>query len=162
MEFKTVSPCKNWLIYISKIPIISFGVVFFDISKAFDNIILYTSTLKIHILIFLHVCFILSLCIYKKTEIKDYGGHKYFVEEKRQMGKDYLQEVKNNLPTDKLRTFYRDHLVEVTLYMKHDDWKSQYIYSVMNYQKLGFRPVSDYAFLDSAIYNFDLKKVAEQ
>ena len=99
--------------------------------------------------------------IYKKTEIKDYGGHKYFVEEKRQMDKDYLQEVKN-LPTDKLRTFYRDHLVEVTLYMKHDDWKSQYIYSVMNYQKLGFRPVSDYAFLDSAIYNFDLKKVAEQ
>lgn len=98
----------------------------------------------------------------KKTEIKDYGGLKYFVEEKRQMGKDYLQEVKNNLPTDKLRTFYRDHLVEVTLYMKHDDWKSQYIYSVMNYQKLGFRPVSDYAFLDSAIYNFDLKKVAEQ
>ena len=32
------------------------------------------------------------------------------------MGKDdYLQEVKKNLPIDKLRTFYRDHFVEVSV-----------------------------------------------
>ena len=31
----------------------------------------------------------------------------------------------------------------------------------MNYQKLGFRPVSDYVFLDSALYTYNLKKVAK-
>lgn len=31
--------------------------------------------------------------------------------------------------------------------MKHDDWRSQYIYALMNYQQLGFLRISDYVFL---------------
>lgn len=31
--------------------------------------------------------------------------------------------------------------------MKHDEWKSQYIYLLMNYQQMGFTRISDYIFL---------------
>ena len=31
--------------------------------------------------------------------------------------------------------------------MKHDHWRSQYIYNLMNYQELGFTRISDYVFL---------------
>lgn len=47
----------------------------------------------------------------------------------------------------------RDNLVELTIYMNHKDWKSQYVYLLLNYYKLGFKVISDYHFLDSASYN---------
>jgi hypothetical protein len=34
--------------------------------------------------------------------------------------------------------------------MNHNEWKSQYIYAVMNYQKLGFIPISNYSLLKYA------------
>ena len=97
----------------------------------------------------------------KKTQLKNYGGVEAFMEEKRKMSRDYLEKHNNSALDNRLRTYYREHLVELTLYMSHDQWKSQYIYSIMNYQKLGFRPVSDYVFLDSALYTYNLKKVAK-
>jgi hypothetical protein len=48
--------------------------------------------------------------------------------------------------------------------MKHNEWKSQYIYSLLNYQKLGFTPVSDYSFLKTAAKYFQVtnKKDSER
>ena len=55
----------------------------------------------------------------------------------------------------------QDHLVELTLYMRHNNWKSQFIYSLLNYNKLGFKIVSDYAFLDSSSYMLGLRDLKD-
>lgn len=43
--------------------------------------------------------------------------------------------------------------------MEHNNWKSQFIYCLLNYNKLGFKKVSDYAFLDSSSYMLELRDV---
>lgn len=53
-------------------------------------------------------------------------------------------------------------MVELTLYMQHDNWKSQFIYLLLNYNKLGFKIVSDYAFLDSSSYMLELRNIKEE
>ena len=55
-----------------------------------------------------------------------------------------------------------DHVVELTLYMQHTNWKSQFIYSLLNYHKLGFKIVSDYAFLDSSSYMLELRNLKDE
>lgn len=57
---------------------------------------------------------------------------------------------------ESIRSFY-DSLVKITLYMKQDCWKSQYMYLLLNYHKLGFRRISDLVFLDRASYFLDLR-----
>ena len=59
-----------------------------------------------------------------------------------------------------MRSFY-DSLVKITLYMRQDCWKSQYLYLLLNYHKLGFRRVSDLVFLDRASYFLDLRKIED-
>jgi hypothetical protein len=48
--------------------------------------------------------------------------------------------------------------------MNHNHWKSQYAYSFLNYQKIGFTPVSDYALLKNAagFYRVTKKPQSEQ
>jgi hypothetical protein len=53
----------------------------------------------------------------------------------------------------------KDNLVELNIYMNHRDWRSQYIYVLLNYYKLGFKVVSDYQFLDNAVFSLGLSKV---
>ena len=62
---------------------------------------------------------------------------------------------------EKLRTKYRDNLADLTLYMKHDCQKSHYLFAILNYQKIGFKKVSDLAFLNLAEITFDIKKLPE-
>lgn len=57
--------------------------------------------------------------------------------------------------------FANEHLCDVKLYMKHDDWKSQYIYALLNYQKLGFQRLSDYMQLREASKFYGLSKKPE-
>lgn len=51
---------------------------------------------------------------------------------------------------------YSDSLVEINLYMKHDEWQSQYINAILNYQKIGFRRVSDMVMLERGTSIMDL------
>lgn len=46
--------------------------------------------------------------------------------------------------------------------MRHDCWKSQYINAVLNYEKIGFKRVSDLSLLDSTSYHLDLREIPEQ
>ena len=46
--------------------------------------------------------------------------------------------------------------------MQHNNWKSQFIYSLFNYNKLGFKIVSDYAFLDSSSYMLELRHLKQE
>jgi hypothetical protein len=48
--------------------------------------------------------------------------------------------------------------------MNHNDWKSQYIYAIMNYQKLGFTQISNYTRLRDAslLYKVSKKSLSEQ
>lgn len=46
--------------------------------------------------------------------------------------------------------------------MRQDCWKSQYIYSMLNYNRLGFRRISDLVFLDRASYFLKLRKVKDE
>lgn len=41
--------------------------------------------------------------------------------------------------------------------MRNDSWKSQYLYLMLNYNKLGFRRISDLVTLDRASYLLDLR-----
>ena len=52
--------------------------------------------------------------------------------------------------------------MDIRLYMVHDDWKSQYIYSILNYQKVGFRRTSDLAILDKQSYILELRALNEE
>lgn len=60
-----------------------------------------------------------------------------------------------------IRNFY-DSLVNITLYMKNDCWQSQYMYLMLNYNKLGFRRISDLVQLDRASYLLDLRQTEEE
>lgn len=55
----------------------------------------------------------------------------------------------------------RDHLCVVDLYLKHNEWRSQYIQAWMNYQKLGYRKFSDYLLLKDMIKFFGTSKIAK-
>lgn len=46
--------------------------------------------------------------------------------------------------------------------MRNDCWKSQYLYLMLNYNKLGFRRISDLVTLDRASYLLDLRKTQEE
>ena len=46
--------------------------------------------------------------------------------------------------------------------MRHNHWKSQFIYLLLNYNKLGFKVVSDYAFLDTASYSLEIRHLKEE
>ena len=46
--------------------------------------------------------------------------------------------------------------------MRHDSWKSQYIFAILNYQKIGFKRVSDLSILDSTSYHLNLRKIDDQ
>jgi hypothetical protein len=58
------------------------------------------------------------------------------------------------------KSFY-DSIVNITLYMRQDCWKSQYIFHMLNYHQLGFRRISDLVFLDRASYFLDLRKTRD-
>ena len=55
-----------------------------------------------------------------------------------------------------------ENLLNITLYMRQDCWKSHFIDLVMNYNKLGFRRVSDLVMLDRASYFLELRKIKEE
>ena len=66
-----------------------------------------------------------------------------------------LQGLKDSLKNqmqEKTHKFINENLLDIILYMVHDDWKSQYIYSILNYQKIGFRRISDLVILDHQSY----------
>lgn len=68
----------------------------------------------------------------------------------------------DNLPAEQsIRSFY-DSLVNITLYMRNDSWKSQYLYLMLNYNKLGFRRISDLVTLDRASYLLDLRTIKDE
>lgn len=46
--------------------------------------------------------------------------------------------------------------------MRNDSWKSQYLYLMLNYNKLGFRRISDLVTLDRASYLLDLRKTRDE
>lgn len=52
----------------------------------------------------------------------------------------------------------RDHQCVVDLFMRHNDWKSIYIESWLNYQKLGFRKFSDYLLLKDMNKYFNMQR----
>jgi len=45
--------------------------------------------------------------------------------------------------------------------MNHDTQKSLYLFYILNFQKVGFRRVSDLAFLDNASYNYNLRSLPD-
>lgn len=59
---------------------------------------------------------------------------------------------------------FGEHLCELTMYMKHDEINSQYMYALMNYQQLGFSKASDFVILNTiskylkSIGRFEKKK----
>lgn len=56
-----------------------------------------------------------------------------------------------------IRSYY-DSIVNITLYMRHDCWQSQYLFLMLNYNKLGFRRISDLVQLDRASYLLGLRE----
>ena len=46
--------------------------------------------------------------------------------------------------------------------MRHDCQRSLYLFYLLNFQKLGFKRVSDLAFLDSASYNYNLREIPDE
>ena len=65
---------------------------------------------------------------------------------------DLRKQAAENLPAEQGIRSYNDSIVNITLYMRQDCWKSQFIYLLLNYHQLGFRRVSDLVFLDRASY----------
>ena len=76
------------------------------------------------------------------------------LEERRKLQKRSIKEFQNNLPAEEMRSYYRDKLCTLVLYMSHDSVQSQYIHAIMNYQKLGFQRVSDLGMLHNAAFSF--------
>ena len=70
--------------------------------------------------------------------------------------------MKDQLPIMQNYKKYLDSIVNITLYMRHDQWKSQYIYLLLNYHQLAFRGISDLFFLDRASYLLDLRKMKDE
>jgi hypothetical protein len=82
--------------------------------------------------------------------------------EREKIRRDIFRKEMENLPVEQsIRSFY-DSLVNITLYMRNDAWQSQYLYLMLNYNKLGFRRVSDLVHLDRASHLLDLRKVDDQ
>lgn len=54
-----------------------------------------------------------------------------------------------------------DSIVNITYYMRNDNWESQYMHLLLNYNKLGFRRVSDLVQLDRASYLLDLRNKSD-
>ena len=46
--------------------------------------------------------------------------------------------------------------------MRQDCWRSQYMYLLLNYHRLGFRRVSDLVYLDRASYFLKLRETPDQ
>lgn len=79
--------------------------------------------------------------------------------EREKMRRDILRKESETLPMQQsIRSFY-DSIVNITYYMRNDCWKSQYLYLMLNYNKLGFRRVSDLVHLDRASYLLDLRQI---
>jgi hypothetical protein len=78
------------------------------------------------------------------------------------MRRDILRQESETLPMQQsIRSFY-DSIVNISLYMRNDCWKSQYLYLMLNYNKLGFRRISDLVHLDRASYLLDLRQVKDE
>lgn len=89
------------------------------------------------------------------------GDLQGMLDERVRIRQDIAKKAKENLPVEEsIRGFY-DSLVKITLYMRQDCWKSQYVYLLLNYNKLGFRRISDLVFLDRASYFLDLRKIQD-
>jgi hypothetical protein len=77
--------------------------------------------------------------------------------EREKMRRDILRREQENLPVEQsIRSFY-DSLVNITLYMRNDCWQSQYLHLMLNYNKLGFRRVSDLVQLNRASFLLGLR-----
>lgn len=72
------------------------------------------------------------------------------------------QEININMPAISTNKFITDHQVNVTLFMRHDCWKSQYIHALLNYHHIGFIRVSDLTFLDRASYFLKLREISDE
>jgi len=54
-----------------------------------------------------------------------------------------------------------DSIVHINLYMRNDYWQSQYMYLLLNYNKLGFNKISDLVQLDRASHILNLRKLKD-
>lgn len=81
--------------------------------------------------------------------------------DRRKIKQEIKEKAKGEVPMESNYKRYQDSVVSMNFYMRHDEWQSQYMYLLMNYNQLGFRRVSDLAFLDRASYFLDLRKKRE-
>lgn len=83
------------------------------------------------------------------------------LEKRKSQRIEIRKKLLSDVPAEMQTKNFYDSLVNITLYMRQDCWKSQYIFHMLNYHQLGFRRVSDLVFLDRASYFLDLRKMRE-